>query len=214
MELTKPELTPQWFGSVLSRCSGSPKEYVVNNLLLRTMQQARYSTENKGHFALAAENYTHFTSPIRRYPDLLVHRELCRWMKERKAKIARRGRPVQEEHGEFLSTRERTAVDAEREMNDRLKFLYIEKHLGETFSAIVSGVTDFAIFVELLDLFISGSIPLENLGDDYFLFDGKNHRVIGEISGATFQIGDILKVTADAVDKNKTRIFFTPTLSQ
>jgi len=91
--------------------------------------------------------------------------------------------------------------------------LYIEKHLEENFSAIISGVTDFAVFIELLDLFISGAIPLELLGDDYFLFDSKHHRVIGEISGTTYQLGDILTVTATEIDKNRNRIIFRPSSS-
>ena len=215
LELPKPELTPQWFGQVLACCKGSTKEYVVNNLLLRTMQQACYSPENKGHFALAAADYTHFTSPIRRYPDLLVHRELCQLIQEQAKKTTgKRATYLKENSGEFLSARERTAIDSEREMNDRLKLLYMEKHLGEDFQAIISGVTDFAIFVELLDLFVSGSIPLENLEDDYYMFDGRNHRVLGEISGRIFQIGDSLTVRATSVDKNKTRIIFRPTIAE
>ncbi|SHO45116.1 ribonuclease R [Desulfopila aestuarii] len=215
LQLPSPETSPEWFGKVLESCLGTPKEYIVNNLLLRTMQQARYSPDNVGHFALAAENYTHFTSPIRRYPDLTVHRELCRIMQEEKKKVivVKPGRNLTEQ-GTFLSGRERTAVNAEREMNDRLKMLYIEKHLEEEYSAIISGVTDFAIFVELLDLFISGAIPLELLGGDYFLFDPKHHRVIGETSGTTFQMGDILTVTATEVDKNRNRIIFRPSSSQ
>ena len=210
LDLPKAELTPQWFGEVLEKCENSPARYVVNNLLLRTMQQARYSFDNKGHFALAAENYTHFTSPIRRYPDLLVHRELCSLIAKRKSS----GISDREDSDEYLSTRERRAIDAEREINDRLKLLYIEKHLGDSFKAIISGVTDFAFFVELIDTFISGSVPLEDLTDDYYLFDGKQHRLIGEISGRIFQIGDEIEVVASRVEKNKRRIIFKPTLSK
>ncbi len=211
IQLPPPQISPEWFGKALAVCLGSPEEYIVNNLLLRTMQQARYSPENVGHFALAAENYTHFTSPIRRYPDLMVHRELCRLLLERKKKVIV-NKPPQDLSGvgNFLSSRERIAVSSEREMGDRLKMLYMEKHLGEPFSAIISGVTDFAFFVELLDLFISGAVPLELLKDDYYLYDGKHHRLIGEISGTTYQIGDIITVTATDVDKNKNRINFVP----
>jgi ribonuclease R len=215
LELPKPDLKPQWFGQELDVCKGSPKEYIVNNLLLRTMQQARYSTENKGHFALASEDYTHFTSPIRRYPDLIVHRELCSLIKEKKRGIARKTSSLPaEDSGDVLSGRERAAVTSEREMNDRLKMVYMEKRLGETFPAIISGVTDFAFFVELLDLFISGSVPIESLEDDYYLFDGKNHRLIGEISGHTYQIGNIITVKAETIDKEKNRLIFSPTSTE
>lgn len=215
LQLPSPEVSSAWFARVLEACQGSPKEYIVNNLLLRTMQQARYSPDNVGHFALAAENYTHFTSPIRRYPDLTVHRELCRLLVEQRKKVIV-NKPSQNlnEQGDFLSIRERTAVNAEREMGDRLKMLYIEKHLEESYRAIISGVTDFAVFVELLDLFISGSIPLELLGDEYYLYDGKHHRVIGEISGRTYQLGDIITVIATEVDKNRNRILFRPSSVQ
>lgn len=211
LELPSPEVSPEWFGRVIDACQGTPKEYIVNNLLLRTMQQARYAQDNIGHFALAAENYTHFTSPIRRYPDLTVHRELCRMLLEdhKKVIVVKPGRNLTDQ-GTFLSGRERCAVNAEREMNDRLKLLYMEKHLEEEFTAIVSGVTEFTLFIELLDLFISGAIPLELLGNDYFLHDPKHHRVIGEISGTTYQIGDILSVIATEVDRTKHRVVFRP----
>lgn len=210
LSLPAPELTPQWFGQALDLCRDTPREYIVNNLLLRTMQQARYSPDNRGHFALAAENYTHFTSPIRRYPDLVVHRELCKLIRSETAQTS----ADFSEFGEFLSARERKAVDAEREMADRLKLLYMEKHLGESFPAIISGVTEFMLFVELTDLFISGAIPIESFKDDYYLFDQKHHRIIGEISAKIYQIGDLISVTAVATDKNKQRIVFEPTATE
>ncbi|WP_167506090.1 ribonuclease R [Desulfosediminicola flagellatus] len=215
LHLPPPENNPQWFGKVLEACKGTPKEYIVNNLLLRTMQQARYSHDNKGHFALAATDYTHFTSPIRRYPDLMVHRELCRFLLTKKQTDTDNIESQNlEAAGIFLSTRERTAVNSEREMNDRLKIIYMEKHLGESFSAIISGVTEFAFFVELDDLFISGSILAEQLTDDYYLYDGKHHRLIGEISRNIYQLGDRITVIATDIDKNKNRVNFKPSLMQ
>lgn len=211
LQLPPTENQPEWFAQVLTLCQGSPKEYIVNNLLLRTMQQARYSPKNVGHFGLAATDYTHFTSPIRRYPDLMVHRELCRMIEQTvAAPSAMPGGQTLKENGEFLSGRERTAVGAEREMTNRLKLIFMEKHIGESFDAIISGVSNFAFFVELLELFISGSVALDQLTDDYYLFDEKHYRLIGEVSGNRFQLGDLIRVTLIDVDKNNNRINFKP----
>lgn len=211
LHLPEVENSPHWFAKVLDLCKGSPKEYIVNNLLLRTMQQARYSPENVGHFGLAATDYTHFTSPIRRYPDLMVHRELCKMctLDPQKTPAREKQLPLKDA-GDFLSGRERAAVNAEREMNDRLKLLYMENHIGETFDAIISGVNDSVFFVELLDLFISGSVALEDLKGDYFFYDARHHRLTGEISRQVFQLGDTLKVTVKNVDRGRNRISFKP----
>ncbi len=202
---------PAWFGKVLSLVKGSPKEYVVNNLLLRTMQQARYDSKNCGHFGLASQDYTHFTSPIRRYPDLIVHRKLDALLA---GQFNLKAKETEEnglkEAGHFLSQRERTAIDAEREMNERLKLFFMEKFIGKTFQAIISGVTDFALFVELVELFVSGSIDLSEIRDDYYLFDAGHHRLIGEISGKIFNLGKTLEVTLLSIDHEKRRINFAP----
>ncbi len=211
LHLPEVENSPHWFARVLDLCKGSPKEYIVNNLLLRTMQQARYSPDNVGHFGLAATDYTHFTSPIRRYPDLMVHRELCRMFKLDPQKPRDREKQILlKDAGDFLSGRERTAVNAEREMNDRLKLLYMEKHLGEVFDAVISGVNDSVFFIELLDLFISGSVALEDLSGDHYFYDARHHRLTGEISRKVFQLGDTLRVIAISVDRGRNRISFKP----
>lgn len=207
---------PDWFGQVLNLVKGSPKEYVINNLLLRTMQQARYDGKNVGHFGLAATDYTHFTSPIRRYPDLTVHRTLQQFLqRSSKVKIKKKeDNNSVKEMGTFLSTRERAAVKAEREMNDRLKVRYMHNKIGETFQAVISGVTGSAIFVELLDLFVSGGISLSTLKDDYYIFDGKHHRLRGKHSGRSFQLGDLITVGLLDVDLRRNRIYFSPIASE
>lgn len=211
LQLPEVENSPHWFAKVLDLCKGSPKEYIVNNLLLRTMMQARYSPDNVGHFGLSATDYTHFTSPIRRYPDLMVHRELCKMLQSEAGHP-----PAREKHlplkdaGDFLSGRERAAVNAEREMNDRLKLLYMEKHLGEHFNAVISGVGESVIFIELLDLFISGSVTVGDLEGDYFYYDARHHRLTGELTRQVFQLGDILRVIAVGVDRGRNRISFKP----
>jgi ribonuclease R len=212
LELPRSADTPDWFGRVLDLVKDTPKEYVVNNLLLRTMQQARYSPENVGHFGLAANDYTHFTSPIRRFPDLLVHRALdslvTRPMDKKTSPPEKQA--SLKDVGQFLSTRERVAISAEREMNDRLKLHFMENRIGETFDAVISGVNNFAFFVELLDVFVSGSVAVAQLTDDYYLFDMKHHRLIGETTANIYQIGQQLRVTVHSVDKSRNRINFIP----
>ncbi len=211
LHLTKADNRPEWFAGVVEQCKGTKTEYLVNNLLLRTMKQARYSPDNAGHFGLASSDYTHFTSPIRRYPDLLVHRELIRTILKdtTEQKEYRRGLRLQEK-GEFLSARERVAVRAEREMNERLKVRYMQKRIGESFDGIISGVNDFAMFVELKDRGISGSIQVKDLKDDYYLHDEKRYRLIGELSGTIYQMGDSIRVTLLDVDYQRNRINFVP----
>jgi len=203
---------PDWFGQVLGLVKKSPKEYVINNLLLRTMQQARYDGKNVGHFGLAATDYTHFTSPIRRYPDLTVHRTLQQFLQRRaKVKIKKKESAHSvTEMGTFLSARERVAVTAERDMNSRLKVRYMHNKIGESFQAVISGVTGSAIFVELLDLFVSGGISLTTLKDDYYVFDQKHHRLTGKHSGRSFQLGDLITVGLLDVDLRRNRIYFSP----
>jgi len=211
IHLQKTDNSPKWFAGIIEQCRGTKTEYLVNNLLLRTMKQAHYSVENAGHFGLASADYTHFTSPIRRYPDLLVHRELISIIKNRQP-LQKREKNVfrLQQKGDFLSARERVAIKAEREITNRLKTRYMKKYIGEKFEAIISGVNDFALFVELTDLGIRGSIGLDNLTDDYYLHDEKRYRLIGELSGTIYQIGDSIQVTLLDVDCRKNRINFIP----
>jgi ribonuclease R len=208
LELPPDVGTPKWFGRVLKLVEGKPTEYIVNNLLLRTMKQAAYSPENAGHFGLAATNYTHFTSPIRRYPDLMVHRALEQLLAGKPAAKARSGPQPLPEAGLFLSTRERVAVDADREMVDRLKVRFMATKLGEDFQGVISGVAQFGLFVELLDLFISGGISVADLSDDYYHLDEKHHRYMGEHTGRILQMGDLVRVRVANVNIRRRRIDF------
>ena len=213
--------TPAWFGKVLEMVKGSPQEYIVNNLLLRTMKQARYAFDNVGHFGLAASHYCHFTSPIRRYPDLMVHRALAAFLtagpKKSLPKAASKGEMEQGEvagAGEFLSSRERVAVDAEREMVDRLKVRYMEEKIGESFDAIISGVAAFGLFVELIDSFISGAVAMTDLTDDYYTLDERSHRLIGKRTNRIYQIGTLVRVTLTSVEKARRRVNFVITAEE
>lgn len=192
-----------WFQEILNVARGTSLEFIVNSLILRVMQQARYDPENKGHFALASPCYTHFTSPIRRYPDLQVHRALAGMRK-----ILPQGVDLTEA-GEHTSQKERKAMDAEREMVGRLKALYMKDRVGEEFKARVSGISSNRLFVELTDTVISGSVELSELKGDYFQVDEKNHRLIGERTNRIYQIGAEVDVRLLRVDPGQQKIDFT-----
>jgi len=199
--------SPQWFGKVLELTADSPQEYIVSNLLLRTMKQARYTAENLGHFGLAATHYTHFTSPIRRYPDLMVHRALAANLLGRAPEKGVEYADT-EEAGLFLSKRERVAVDADREMVARLQVRFMADKIGESFEAVVSGVTSFGLFVELIDVFISGAVAITDMSDDYYHHDEERHRLVGERRGNIYQLGNLIRVTLTGVEVARRRINF------
>jgi ribonuclease R len=171
------------------------------------MQRARYSPENVGHFGLAATYYTNFTSPIRRYPDLIVHRTLFTLLSKKKGGSASPA-PDLQQAGDFLSDRERAAVGADREMTERLQVRFMAEKIGESFEGIVSGVTAFGLFIELLDHFVSGAIEIAKLKGDFYHFDDKNYRLIGTRTNKIFQVGDIIRVKVESVDKRRRRINF------
>ncbi len=208
----QPDKSLSWYNEMIDRVAGTPHEYIINTLLLRTMQQARYSVDNAGHFGLAADNYLHFTSPIRRYPDLVVHRQLCRLIEatpSHSQKKETRSAPAPlKEAGQFLSTKERTAIDAERDMTERLKIQFMSTQIGKPFEAVISGVSETSLYIELIDTFVNGIINLSTMTDDYYLYDERRHRVVGDISGNTFQIGQLLPVELLAVDTRSNKIFF------
>jgi ribonuclease R len=203
----RENLSSKWFNRLITQTRGTPREYLISNLILRVMQQARYAPDNIGHFGLAAEYYTHFTSPIRRYPDLLVHRALQGLLGPAGKKPA----PAVDlaEAGEFLSKRERVAVDAEREMLDRLKVRYLEDKVGEDFAGIISGISSFGLFVELTQTMISGAVSMADLPRGGYEFLEKRHTLLGRLTGKSYQVGDLVTVRLASVDKRARRINFT-----
>ncbi len=213
LQLPKTEISPAWFARVIEEADESPVQYVVNNLMLRTMQQARYSPENLGHFGLAAEYYLHFTSPIRRYPDLVAHRVLLNFLtkadKKAKKPPVLAGRTALADAALHLSTRERLAIGVERNARARLGALFLKDRIGEEFEAIISGVTSFGLFVELLETFISGAVPVQEMRDDYYVHDARGHRLVGEHTGTTHQMGDLLLVRLNRVDMPAKRLTFS-----
>ncbi len=192
------KMAPRWFQQVLGFVEGKPTEYIVNTLLLRSMKQAVYAAENSGHFGLASTNYTHFTSPIRRYADLVVHRILHRVLEGGTTPLY----PLAQlsEIGQYISTQERLAMEAEREMVDRLRVRFMAGKIGEEYDGIISAVTSFGFFVELREIFVEGVVRLVDIADDYYSYEEEHHRLVGRRKGQVFQIGDFVRVQVTKVD--------------
>jgi len=197
--------SPKEFQRVLSDIRGRPEERVVNQILLRSMKWAKYSAKNLGHFGLASDGYTHFTSPIRRYPDLIVHRLLKRVLSEKDVKIPEELLANKADH---LSERERVAMEAEREILNRYRVRFMKDKTGEEFEGIISGVAAFGFFVELKDIFVDGLVRMTSLHDDYYQYHEKRYCLVGERTHKTFRIGDEVRVRVDRVDVERRHIDF------
>jgi len=195
------------YAKLLAAVARRPDARLIQTVLLRSLSQALYSPDNIGHFALGFENYTHFTSPIRRYPDLLVHRAIKGILQRRPQRISlERSR----EQGEHCSMTERRADEATREVVRWLKTEYMSDRVGEEFDGIISGVTSFGVFVELNEVFVDGLIHITALGNDYYHFDPARHRLIGERTRGIYRLGDAIRVKVVRVDLDEARIDFEP----
>ena len=201
---------PNEFAKILDDVKGKEAEKVVSNIILRTLRVAKYEAENKGHFGIASKYYCHFTSPIRRYPDLFIHRIISKylendymvnefWLKKYEKRAGKRA--------DNCSERERTATKVEREAEDIKKAEYMENKIGEEYEGIVSSVTNFGIFVEL-DNTIEGLIRYENLGDEYFIYNEERREAIGEKSHKVYKIGDKVKIRVADANKLLRKIDF------
>ena len=201
---------PNEFAKILDDVKGKEAEKVVSNIILRTLRVAKYEAENKGHFGIASKYYCHFTSPIRRYPDLFIHRIISKylendymvnefWIKKYEKRAGKRA--------DNCSERERTATKVEREAEDIKKSEYMENKIGEEYEGIVSSVTNFGIFVEL-DNTIEGLIRYENLGDEYFIYNEERREAIGELSHKIYKIGDKVKIRVADANKLLRKIDF------
>jgi ribonuclease R len=190
---------------LLMAVRGKPEERIVNNLLLRSMKWAKYSAKNAGHFGLASSAYTHFTSPIRRYPDLLVHRLLKRILLRKEIRMTEEALAGKADH---LSHRERVAMEAEREILDRYRIRFMKDKVGEVYEGIISGVTAFGFFVELKEIFVEGLVRMTTLHDDYYHYFEDRYCLMGERTRKVFRIGDEVKVKLDRVDAERRHIDF------
>jgi len=203
-------IAPLELQKILEAARGKPEERVINRVLLRSMKQAIYQPENIGHFGLASTCYTHFTSPIRRYPDLIVHRMLERVMAGEKLKANQREDLERELHaaGKHTSERERHAMDAEREMVDLKKAQFMTSRLGEEFTGFINSLASFGFFVELDDYFIEGLVKLSGLTDDEYDYYEKEYVIQGRRRGRKFRLGDNVRVKAVRVNAFRSEIDF------
>ena len=188
-------IRPKELQLALEKIAGKPEEKILGTVSLRSMQQARYAAENEGHFGLAAEYYTHFTSPIRRYPDLIVHRLLRESFPTGSIPKTRREQLVQKlpEMAEHASKRERVAVSAERDTTDLKKVEYMEQFVGDTFEGVISSVTGFGFFVEL-DNGVEGLVHMTTLKDDYYDYVENRYALVGNHHHRSYQLGDTVEV--------------------
>ena len=205
------EMTPKALQRLIADQKGTDKEYVVNRLLLRSMKQAKYSPDNEGHFGLASMEYCHFTSPIRRYADLVVHRIV-------KAALHNKvdGAPPQPVPGHkklqnvsgHLSGRERTAMDAEREILKRVMILFMRDKVGGTFGGVISHITDYGFYVELREVMAEGMVRLSTMDDDYYTYWAHREMLVGERTGQSFKLGQAVEVVLEDVSLERLELNF------
>jgi ribonuclease R len=204
------KLTPQEINRVLESVVGKPEEELVETVVLRSMKQARYQPNNVGHFGLALGAYAHFTSPIRRYPDLLVHRAIKHLGDKRSAKGFRYGLEEMDRLGEHTSRTERRADEATREVAERLKCVYLKKRVGETFDVIISSVVPFGLFVRLPEVQSDGLVHVTALPRDYYHKDATGTVLKGERTGREYRLTETLKVRLVAVNVEERKVDFVP----
>jgi ribonuclease R len=198
---------PKHFQALVEKIKGSPVERPIAFLMLRTMQKARYDSVNLGHFGLAAASYTHFTSPIRRYPDLVVHR-LLRELRQTRVGAERREalELALPEVGRHTSERERRADEAERELIQWKKVRFMADKVGDVFDGYITGVTHFGMFVELVDHYVEGLVHISTLADDYYRFTEGSHALVGERTRRVYRLGDHVRVQIARVDLERRMI--------
>ena len=207
---SKDNIHPKAFAEVLEKIKGRPEERIISNLILRTLKVARYESQNKGHFGIASKYYCHFTSPIRRYPDLFIHRMISKYLEreynvddEFKAKYEAQST----NYAEKSSEREKIAQKVERDSVDLKMAEFMQNKIGEEYEGIVSSVTSFGIFVELENT-VEGLIRFDDLGDDYFIYDENKKTLLGERTKVSYKIGDRVKIRVKNANKILRQIDF------
>jgi ribonuclease R len=208
IKMKEGEVHPKAIQILLSKVEGSREEHIINRLMLRSLKQAKYSPLNEGHFGLAAKYYCHFTSPIRRYPDLQIHRIIkeCLNGKLSEARIERL-KGIVENASLQSSERERLAEKAERDADDMKKAEYMVSHVGETYTGVISSVTSFGFFVELENT-VEGLVRMTDLNDDYYYYVDELMQLVGERTKRTIRMGDVVQIIVQRVDVDLREIDF------
>ena len=200
MHIANKEVRPKEIQKLLAKIEGTNEEMLISRLALRSMKQARYSAENTGHFGLAAQYYCHFTSPIRRYPDLQIHRIIKDNLRGRMNQDkANHYEAILDEVAKKSSERERLAEEAERETIKLKKVEYMEKHLGEEFEGVISSITKWGVYVELPNT-IEGLIHVTNMRDDHYNYVEERYEMVGEHTGKTYKLGQTVWVRVTGTD--------------
>jgi len=199
--------SPSAFSQLIASIQHREDRHVIETVMLRSLSQAQYSPENIGHFGLAYSSYCHFTSPIRRYPDLVIHRIITDILDNKPTKAVLSFEEI-EKLGRHCSESERRSDDATRDASLALKCHYVQDKVGQTFRAVISGVASFGIFAELKDIFVEGLIHVTGLGNDYFNYDPAHHRMIGERTRTVYRLGDVVEVKVVRVDVEAKKIDF------
>ena len=210
IKLTGDRVSPKEFAKVLEEIKGKDEEKVISNLILRTLKVARYESENKGHFGIASKYYCHFTSPIRRYPDLFIHRIISEYLEESynvSDKFVDEYKEKATIRAYQSSEREKIATQVERDSEDLKKAEYMESKIGEEYDGIISSITQFGMFVELENT-IEGLIRFEDLGDEYFIYDENKKTLMGEKTHKVYKIGDKIKIKVKKANKMLRQIDF------
>jgi ribonuclease R len=204
------EMRPAELQRILTAVTGTPEERFLTNFILRSMKRAFYSENDTGHFALALQHYCHFTSPIRRYPDLIVHRMLTELIEsgalygERRAQVEARMPAIALQSSE----RERRAEEAEREVLEWKKVIFMRDKVGVAFHGIVTGVAPFGLFIDLEEVFVTGMVPVATIGGDFWIYKERAHRLLGQATARELRLGDRVKVEVKSIDEDRHQIEF------
>jgi ribonuclease R len=203
------QVTSRYLHDLLKTIKGTKEEFVIEEVALRSMMKAEYSTNNIGHFGLGFENYTHFTSPIRRYPDLIVHRFLKEYERKDSKEIREEKTKYLNKVCEKSNSMERIALEAERESIKKKQVEYISGKIGEEYQGIISGVMSFGIFVELMDTLVEGLVHIKDLDDDYYIYDEKTYKLVGRDTDRVLRLGDEIRIRVARVNPEEGKVDFS-----